>query len=51
MSGFPTAAQQVTNPTGLREDVGLIPGSNQWIKDLHFKIYKELLKLTNVKTT
>ena len=27
-------AQQVTNPTGIDEDVGWIPGLTQWIKDL-----------------
>ena len=27
-------AQQVKNPPGFHEDVGLIPGLNQWVKDL-----------------
>ena len=26
-------AQQVTNPTSIHEDVGLIPGLSQWVKD------------------
>ena len=26
-------AQQVKNPTGIREDVGSIPGPTQWVKD------------------
>ena len=26
-------AQQVKNPTGIHEDLGLIPGLAQWIKD------------------
>ena len=32
---FPLLTQQVTNPTSIHEDVGLIPGFAQWInKDL-----------------
>ena len=29
-------AQQVKNPTSIYEDVGLIPGLAQWVKDLVF---------------
>ena len=27
-------AQGVKNPTSIHEDVGLIPGLSQWVKDL-----------------
>ena len=27
-------AQEVTNPTSIHEDVGLIPVLTQWVKDL-----------------
>lgn len=30
---FPSWAQQVKNPTSVHEDVGLIPGLTQWVKD------------------
>ena len=30
----PFVAQQVTNPTGIHKDVGLIPGLHQWVKDM-----------------
>ena len=26
-------AQQIKNPVSIREDVGLIPGLTQWVKD------------------
>ena len=32
--GVPSVAQQLTNPTRIREDVGLIPGLTQWVKGL-----------------
>ena len=31
--GVPIVAQWVTNPTGIHEDVGSIPGLLQWFKD------------------
>ena len=31
--GVPVVAQQVKNPTSIHEDVGLIPGLAQWVKD------------------
>ena len=30
----PFVAQQVMNPTSTHEDSGLIPGLDQWVKDL-----------------
>ena len=32
--GVPAVAQGVKNPTSIYEDVGLIPGPAQWVKDL-----------------
>ena len=32
--GVTIAAQQVKNPTSVREDAGLFPGLVQWVKDL-----------------
>ena len=33
-SGVPVVTQWLTNPTCIHEDVGLIPGLTQWVKDL-----------------
>ena len=33
-SGVPIVAQRLRNPTPIQEDVGLIPGLTQWVKDL-----------------
>ena len=32
--GDSIVAQQVTNPTSIHEEAGLIPGLIQWVKDL-----------------
>jgi len=32
--GVPNVPQWVENPTSIREDVDLIPGLAQWVKDL-----------------
>ena len=31
--GVPIMAQQLINPTSILEDVGLVPGLTQWVKD------------------
>ena len=33
--GVPVVAQRVTNPTGIHEDVGSVPGLAQRVKDRH----------------
>ena len=33
-TGVPFVAQRITNPTRIHEDVGLIPGLTQWVKDV-----------------
>ena len=33
IQGVPFVAQQVKNPATIHEDVGSIPGLNQWVKD------------------
>ena len=32
--GVPVVAQQVKKPTSIHQDVGSIPGLDQWVKDL-----------------
>ena len=32
--GISIVAQQVKNPTSIHEDMGLIPGLTEWVKDL-----------------
>ena len=32
--GVIVVAQQLMNPSSIHEDVGLIPGLDQWVKDL-----------------
>ena len=32
-TGVPVVAQQVKNPTSIHEEVGLISGLTQWVKD------------------
>ena len=32
--GVPVMAQQLMNPTKNHEDMGLVPGLTQWVKDL-----------------
>ena len=34
LKGVPLVAQQLTNPTSIHEDTGLIPGLAQGVKDL-----------------
>ena len=33
-TGVPVMAQRVTNLTSIHEEVGVIPGLTQWVKDL-----------------
>ena len=33
-TGVPVVARWVTNPNGIHENSGLIPGLAQWVKDL-----------------
>ena len=33
LAGVPDVAQRVKNPASIHEDLGLIPGFAQWVKD------------------
>ena len=46
IQGVPAAAQQVKNPTSIREDAGLIPGLAQLVKRSHcYKMWCRLQTL------
>ena len=34
MAGVPFVAQQLTDPTRIHKEEGLIPGFDRWVKDL-----------------